>query len=76
MHICVTRFDNKTFEENKIWKQKNNEIGCIYGSPIKITEKILPEQQILVLEMNNSINKIQGIGIIKNELVIKDSKKK
>ena len=62
--------------ENKNWKEKNSEIGCIYGSPIKITEKILPEQEILVLEMNNSINKIEGIGIIKNNLVLKDSKKK
>ena len=76
MHICVTRFDNKTFEENKNWKQKNNEIGCIYGSPIKISDKILPYEKILVLEMNNSINKIAGIGIINNELVIKDIKKK
>tara|TARA_X000000368_G_C23050068_1_gene720967 strand:- start:1743 stop:2258 length:516 start_codon:yes stop_codon:yes gene_type:complete len=76
MHICVTRFDNKTIEENKKWKQQNNEIGCIYGTPIKITEKILPEEEILVLEMNNSTNKIEGIGIIKNNLLIKDSKKK
>ena len=69
MHICVTRFDNKTIEENKKWKQQNNEIGCIYGTPIKITEKILPEEEILVLEMNNSTNKIEGIGIIKNNLL-------
>jgi hypothetical protein len=76
MHICVTRFDNKTIEENKKWKQQNNEIGCIYGTSIKITEKILPDELILVLEMNNSRNKIEGIGIIKNNLLIKDSKKK
>ena len=76
MHICVTRFDNTTMQENKSWKQKHNEIGCIYGTPIKISDKILPEDEIIVLEMNNSINKIEGIGIIKNELVIKDSNKK
>tara|TARA_Y100000591_G_C21642006_1_gene598371 strand:+ start:26 stop:529 length:504 start_codon:yes stop_codon:yes gene_type:complete len=76
MYICVTRFDNKTLEENKIWKQKNNEIGCIYGTPVKISEKISPDEEILVLEMNNSTNKIEGIGIIKNNLLIKDSRKK
>ena len=65
MYICVTRFDNKTLEENKIWKQKNNEIGCIYGTPVKISEKISPDEEILVLEMNNSTNKIMGIGMIR-----------
>jgi hypothetical protein len=76
MYICVTRFDNKTLEENKIWKEKNNEIGSVYGTPIKISEKISPDKEIIVLEMNNSTNKIEGIGIIKNNLLIKDSRKK
>tara|TARA_B100000424_G_C22915636_1_gene487171 strand:- start:97 stop:600 length:504 start_codon:yes stop_codon:yes gene_type:complete len=74
MQVCVTRFNNKTIEENKNWKKINNEIGCIYGTPIKISDNILPETTILVLEMNNSINKIEGIGIIKNKLM-KENKK-
>tara|TARA_Y100000816_G_C26024532_1_gene536137 strand:+ start:659 stop:1162 length:504 start_codon:yes stop_codon:yes gene_type:complete len=75
MEIYVTRFNNITIEENKNWLKKNNEIGCIYGSPIKISEKLLPESYIIVLEMNNSSNKIEGIGIIKNKLVLHDKKK-
>jgi hypothetical protein len=75
MEIFVTRFNNITIEENKNWLKKNNEIGCIYGSPIKISEKLLPESYIIVLEMNNSSNKIEGIGIIKNKLVLHDKKK-
>lgn len=75
MEICVTRFDSSTYEENKSWKIINNEIGCIYGTPIKIAEKILPNALIIVIEMNNSNNTIEGIGIIKNRLLPEDKKK-
>lgn len=75
MEIFVTRFNNKTIEENRNWLIKNNTNGCIYGSPIKISEKILPETYIIVLEMNNSLNKIEGIGIIKNKIILHDKKK-
>tara|TARA_B110001452_G_scaffold267064_2_gene275604 strand:+ start:1125 stop:1628 length:504 start_codon:yes stop_codon:yes gene_type:complete len=75
IEICITRFNNKTLIENKNWKTVNKEIGCIYGTPIKISEKILPNTDILVIEMNNSENKIEGIGIIKNKLQKSDKKK-
>ena len=75
MQICVTRFDNKTLNENNIWKNNNNYIGCIYGTPVKISETILPDTSIIVLEMNNSNNSIEGIGIIKNRLEKQDKKK-
>ena len=75
MHLCVTRFCNSTFNENKDWKLRNNKIGCIYGTPIKITDTILPEAFIIVIEMNNEKNIIEGIGFIKNKLV-KENKKK
>ena len=67
MEICLTRFNNITLNENIIWKEKNN-IKCIYGSPVKITDKILPNSTIIVIEMNNTKNIIEGFGIIKNKL--------
>lgn len=75
MEIFVTRFDNKTIQENKNWLLKNNELGCIYGSPTKISDKILPETHLIVLEMNNTKNIIEGIGIIKNKVILHDKKK-
>lgn len=66
MYICVTRFSNETFNENLNFKQNNNIIGALYGSPIKISDKILLDERILILEMNNTKNIIEGIGIIKN----------
>lgn len=74
MQICVTRFNNKTFNQNKEWKKNHNHLGCIYGTPVKITESILPDALIIVLEMNNSNNLIEGIGIIKNRLEKPDKK--
>mgnify|MGYP006128582365 FL=1 len=74
MHIFVTRFNNFTYSENTNYKSRNNIIGCIYGTPIKIGNNILPEEQIIVLEMNNSENIIEGIGILKNKLEYKKHK--
>tara|TARA_Y100000389_G_scaffold203662_1_gene252914 strand:- start:1761 stop:2228 length:468 start_codon:yes stop_codon:yes gene_type:complete len=68
MEICITRFDNKTYNENKLWRIKYNINGCIYGTPIKILESIYPEKDIIVIEMNNTTNTIEGFGLIKNKL--------
>ena len=33
--LCATRFTNKTYDENKSYKQQKNFTGCLYGSPVK-----------------------------------------
>ena len=66
--ICLTRFTYKTLSENTEWKIKNNISGCIYGTPVTIDSTIYPEENLIVIEMNNSQNKIIGIGLIKNKL--------
>ena len=67
-HIITSRFDNSTWDENCKFREKHQEIGCIYGSPQKITEKIPLNSLVFVVEMNNSTNKIEGIGLIRNLL--------
>lgn len=75
MEICVTRFNEATFKENRLWIKKNNgSLGCIYGLPVKISDTLDPDSQLLVLEMNNSKNIIEGIGIIKNNLARENRK--
>ena len=75
MEICVTRFNNITFNENQNWiKENNNGLGCIYGCPVKISETILPYTILIVIEMNNSKNIIEGIGIIKNSCARENKK--
>ena len=75
MYITTTRFNNDTYIENIKWKIKNNFKGCCYGLPHKISESIPPFKKLIVLEMNNDINKIMGIGCINNYLRL-DKKKK
>jgi hypothetical protein len=67
--IATTRFNNETHCQNTNYKQKSKtwEDGCIYGTPMKIKEKIPLHSYVYVIEMNNDKNKIEGIGLIKNE---------
>ena len=75
MDIFVTRFNTITLQENKDWSNNNNFKGSIYGTPIKISESCLPETEIIVIEMNNTKNKIEGLGFINNKLTKEDKKK-
>jgi len=65
--IATTRFNDQTFDQYISYKNKINPKGCIYGSPIRIKENIPLESYVYVIEMNNSKNKIQGIGLIENK---------
>ena len=63
-NIAITRFTSETFAENKFWRERNSHSGCIYGCPVKISYTIDPDMILFVLEMNNTTNKIMGIGVI------------
>ena len=69
MYIASTRFTNKTLEENNKYRESRNISGRIYGSGIKINEKYPLNCWMFVVEMNNSINQIEGIGVIRNMVV-------
>jgi len=64
--ICCTRFTNDTWEQNIIWRRVNNYEGCIYNSPTRIKENVPLLIVVFVIEMNNDLNKIMGIGMVKN----------
>jgi hypothetical protein len=75
--LACTRFNNKTWQEYQTWLNANQEtyeqiyhrpLKCIYGSPREISPKKIPlHAKILVIEMNNDENKIEGIGEIINQ---------
>ena len=69
-YLATTRFNTQTWKENKQWREKNNWSGCIYGIPVQIADRYVPQTHIFVLEMHNDKNKIKGIGLIKNAIVI------
>ena len=65
-NIYTTRFNDKTFEENRRFCIKTPKIGCIYSSSVTIGQNVQIQSILFVLEMNNEKNKIMGIGMIKN----------
>jgi len=67
-HIGCTRFNNTTYKENTLYREKNDET-VIYGSSLKIRNTYSIGSLIFVAEMNNETNRIEGIGLIRNNIV-------
>lgn len=67
-YIATTRFNNATYAENIAYRRKVSE-PVLYGPSIRIYEKYPIGSPMFVFEMNNEENKIEGIGVIKNQLV-------
>jgi hypothetical protein len=64
--IVSTRFNDVTWQENLDYRTKHN-IECIYGTPLELHQSICLDINVFVVEMNNSKNKIEGIGLIRNK---------
>ena len=82
-HIASTRFNNETLKQNMDYrlrvrekeKEKDNEknkdtIVAYYGSLIKVHKKISVGAFMFVFEMNNELNRIEGISLVRNTLVL------
>ena len=72
--LCATRFNKDTMDEFYRWIETYDKEFHVYNTPVKISEKILPNSTLLVLEMNNSTNKLEGIGLIKNKCKVNSNK--
>ena len=68
IYLTSTRFNNETWQQNRVFREKNQIDGCIYGVPKRLSEEIILNSEVLVLEMNNDINQIMGIGVFRNYL--------
>ena len=68
--VATTRFNSKTYEENENYRTRMCPFGSIYGTPMKMKDKIPLESIVYVIEMNNSTNKIEGIGLVYNRPVL------
>ncbi len=66
--IATTRFNDDTYKQNINYKVKMKHNGALYGSPVKIKDNIPLHTAIYVIEMNNSTNVIEGIGMIKMKM--------
>jgi hypothetical protein len=68
LSIVTGRYNNETWEASVRYRERKK-LACIYAPPFKLTDTIDINSPVFVIEMNNSINKIMGIGLIKNKLV-------
>ena len=64
--LATTRFNNDTLQQNRLWKEKNNHHGSIYGTPLRMSERYLMDDSVFIIEMNNDENQVAGVGLIKN----------
>ena len=67
IHLCTTRFNTETWEQNRLFC-KTYQKGCFYSSPYCLKTSVGKNAWVFMLEMNNSQNKIMGIGCFMNIL--------
>jgi hypothetical protein len=67
--LATTRFNNFTWEENCKMREKNPAAKCIYAAPIQISSRVPLDRNVFIMEMNNEMDKIMGIGLVKNHPV-------
>jgi len=68
--VVTGRFNNETRDANYQYRKKHG-YECIYCVPMELSPKIYYNTPVFVIEMNNSTDKIEGIGLIKNNPELK-----
>jgi len=67
--IISTRYTDETLNEKREFMEAHNLDGCLYGAPQPPSPKIMLDTLMFVIEMNNSKNRIEGIGLIRNKAI-------
>jgi len=62
--LVSSRFNDSTWSQNQQYRTKHK--CCCYSAPAPMSAKIPNESLVLVVEMNNTQNRIEGIGLIRN----------
>ena len=68
--IYTTRFTSDTYYQNMRYKQNINWNGALYSTMLMFPVNT-PDKLLFILDMNNTTNKIVGIGLVQN-LLAKD----
>jgi hypothetical protein len=66
-HLLTSRFNTETRKQNEVYRSEKWPNGCLYCSPEQISQHIPINAKIIVLEMDNDINQIFGVGLLKNK---------
>jgi len=67
-YLMTIRYNDETYREMQNYCEKNAERGikCVYGCPKMISSIVIRDTVLMVLEMNNDKNRIEGIGMVRN----------
>ena len=65
--LMTSRFNTRTIEENRRFRESGWPNGCVYCTPQKISENIPTHSKLMVLEMNNDTNRIIAVGLCVNK---------
>lgn len=67
--IVTGRYNNDTWIASVNYRAKRD-LRAVYASPLKMSVKIPQNIPVFVIEMNNTTNKIMGIGLIRNKIAL------
>jgi hypothetical protein len=70
VYLMTSRFNATTRIQNEVYRKQKWPNGCIYCAPEPISEKIPFNSKMIVLEMDNDINKIFAVGMFINKAFI------
>ena len=73
-YIVTTRFDDTTWKHNEQYRTLHNISGCLYSDQMAMSRKVPIDAPVFVIEMNNSKNHIEGIGLIRNRLYFENTR--
>lgn len=65
-YLMTSRFNNKSFQENRNYCRDSKSAKVVYGSPKEISMFVPRDSIMFVLEMNNDENQIMGVGLVRN----------
>ena len=68
--IYTTRYNSYTYLQNKRYKENLDFCGSLYSTTLELPKNTSFYKYLFVLDMNNTTNKIMGIGLIKNKLAL------
>lgn len=64
--LMVSRFNQHTWEQNVSFRNKNKNVKCLYGTPVLVSNSVLLDSVMFIMEMDIENNCILGIGLVKN----------
>lgn len=69
-YLMTIRYDNNTHQEMKDCVSQNAKRGikCVYGCPKAVSDCVIRDTVLMVLEMNNDENRIEGVGMVRNTI--------